>query len=224
MHRLVVTNVEDATRAIARGLDRALSSNLKVLWLLSGGSNISIEINVLAQLKHATRHNLTISMIDERYVPIDSPNSNWHALLDAGLTGEKARLEPPIINWELSLHDAAADWATRLQKVLGEVDVTIGQFGIGADGHTAGILPHTKGVDEDGQLVVGYKGKDFERLTTTPVLFDKLDLATAVAMGESKKPVLERMQGDISAEDQPAQLLLGAKELIVYTDQEVRWA
>jgi 6-phosphogluconolactonase len=223
MHRLVVTNVEDATRAIARGLDRALQSNLKVLWLLSGGSNISVEMDVLAQLKHATRHNLTISMIDERFVPIDSPNSNWHALLDAGLTGEKARLEPPIINWELGLRSAATDWAERLQKVLGEADVVIGQFGIGADGHTAGILPHTKGVHEVEQLVVGYKGKDFERLTTTSSLFARLDLAAVVAMGTSKKPVLERMQGDISAEDQPAQLLLQAKELIVYTDQEVRW-
>jgi 6-phosphogluconolactonase len=223
MHRLVVTNVEDATRAIARGLDRALSSNLKVLWLLSGGSNVPVEMNVLAQLKHATRHNFTISLIDERFVPIDSPNSNWHALLDAGLSGEKARLEPPIINWDHGLHDAAADWAARLQKVLGEVDAVVGQFGIGADGHTAGILPHTMGVHEDERLVVGYKGKDFERLTTTPVLFEQCDLATAVAMGESKKPVLERMQGDISAEDQPAQLLLRAKELIVYTDQEVRW-
>ncbi len=223
MHRLVVTNVEDATGAIARGLDRALQSKLKVLWLLSGGSNIPIEMDVLARLKHATHHNLTISMIDERFVPIDSPNSNWHALLDAGLSGEKARLEPPIINWELSLHDAATDWAERLQKVLGEVDAVVGQFGIGADGHTAGILPHTKGVHEDERLVVGYKGTDFERLTTTPVLFERLDLATVVAMGEAKRPVLERMQSDVSAEDQPAQLLRAAKELIVYTDQEVRW-
>ncbi len=224
MHRLVVTNVEDATRAIARGLDRALQSKLKVLWLISGGSNIPIEMEVLARLKHATHHNLTISLIDERFVPLDSPNSNWHALLDAGLTGEKARLEPPIINWDLSLHDAAADWAKRLSGVMSEADVVLGQFGIGADGHTAGILPHTKGVHEDERLVVGYKGKDFERLTTTAVLFAKLDLATVVAMGESKKPVLESMPSDISVEDQPAQLLLQTDELIVYTDQEVRWS
>jgi 6-phosphogluconolactonase len=216
--------MEDTVRAIARGLDRALHHNMKVLWLLSGGSNIPIEINVLRQLKHATHHNLTISLIDERFVPIDSPHSNWHALLDAGLSGEKARLEPPIINWELSLHDAAADWAQRLQKALGEADVAIGQFGIGADGHTAGILPHTLGVDEDERLVVGYKGKDFERLTTAPVLFARLDLATVVAMGESKKSVLERIPNGALPQDQPAQLLLRAKELIVYTDQEVKWS
>jgi 6-phosphogluconolactonase/glucosamine-6-phosphate isomerase/deaminase len=223
MQRLVVTNVEDATRAIARGLDRALQSKLKVLWLLSGGSNIPIELDVLARLKHATHHNLTISLIDERFVPIDSPNSNWHALLDAGLTGEKARLEPPIINWDHGLHDAAADWAKRLQGIMEEADAVVGQFGIGDDGHTAGILPHSQGVHETEHLVVGYTGKDFERLTTTPALFAKLDLTMVVAMGEGKKRALELMPSNITAEDQPAQLLLETQELIIYTDQEVRW-
>jgi 6-phosphogluconolactonase/glucosamine-6-phosphate isomerase/deaminase len=224
MHRLVVTNSEGAARAIARGLDRALKNKLKVLWLLSGGSNIPIEMEVLGQLEHATHKNLTISMIDERFVPLDSPNSNWHALLDAGLTGEKARLEPPIVDWQLSLHDAAADWAKRLHKVMDEADVVVGQFGIGADGHTAGILPHTMGLSEREKLVVGYEGSDYQRLTTTPALFAKLNLAVLVAMGDNKKPVLQRIPTDISADEQPAQLLLLAQELIGYTDQEVRWS
>lgn len=223
MLSLVTTNVEGATRAITRGLERALSSNLKVLWLLSGGSNINIELAALQMLEHATPDNLTISMIDERFVPLDSPNSNWHKLLDGGLNGQKAQLEPPIVDWGQSLHDAAADWAGRLKAAAEDADVIVGQFGIGPDAHTAGILPHTAGVHEDDKLVIGYKGHDFERLTTTPALFRRLDLAIAVAMGEAKKPVLERIPGDISAEDQPAQLLLLAKELIIYTDQKVGW-
>jgi 6-phosphogluconolactonase/glucosamine-6-phosphate isomerase/deaminase len=223
MHKLVVTNVEGATRAIARGLDRALASKLKVLWLFSGGSNIAIEIDVLRLLEHATPQNLVVSMIDERFVPLDSPNSNWHALVDAGLNGQKATLEPPILDWNLNLHDAAADWAKRLKKVMGEADAVVGQLGIGPDGHTAGILPHTAGTHEEEKLVIGYKGHDFERLTVTPAVLRDLDLAVAVAMGEAKKPILERMPTDIAATEQPAQLLLLAKELIVYTDQEVRW-
>lgn len=224
MHRLVVTNKEGAARAIAHGLDSALSNKLKVLWLLSGGSNIALQLEVLDLLKNANRHNLTISLIDERFVPLDSPHSNWHALLDGGLTGEKARLEPPIVDWGLSLHDAAHDWALRLGKRISEADMVIGQFGVGADGHTAGILPHTEGVNEHNKLVLGYKGKDYERLTTTPHLFKQLHLAIGVALGESKKPILERMPTDISADEQPAQLLLLSPELIMYTDQKVEWS
>lgn len=218
-----MTNVEGATRAIARGLDRALQNKLKVLWLLSGGSNIEIEAQALGALRYATAKNLTISMIDERFVPLSSAQSNWRALLEAGLDGHNARLEPPIIDWSLSLSEAAADWAARLKKAMADADVVFGQFGIGSDGHTAGILPGTAGAQEGKALVVGYRGKDHERLTTTPAVFRRLDLAVVVAMGESKKPVLERMQTDVSAEEQPAQLLLQAKELIIYTDQEVRW-
>lgn len=224
MHRLVVTNREGAARAIAHGLDSALSNKLKVLWLMSGGSNVALQLEVLGTLQNANRHNLTISLIDERFVPLDSPNSNWHALLDGGLSGEKARLEPPIIDWDLSLHDAAHDWAQRLGECIGQADMVVGQFGVGADGHTAGILPHTEGVSENDKLVLGYKGKDHERLTTTPRLFKRLHLAIGVAMGESKKPILERMITDISADEQPAQLLLLAPELIMYTDQKVEWS
>ena len=224
MHKLVVTNTEGATRAIARGLDRALKSKLKVLWLLSGGSNIQIQLDVLKRLKYASHHNLTISLIDERFVPLDSPNSNWHALLDGGLNGERARLEPPIIDWDLSLQDAAHDWTLRLGKRIEEADVVVGQFGIGEDGHTAGILPHTAGVREQDKLVLGYEGNDFQRLTTTPALFKRLDLAIGVAMGTAKKPIIERMVTDISSDEQPAQLLLLAHELIVYTNQKVEWS
>ncbi len=218
-----MTNGDGATRAIARGLERALASRLKVLWLLSGGGNVPVQLAVLDMLKHATPDNLVISMIDERFVPLKSGNSNWHALVDGGLNGNKARLEPPILDWGLGLHEAAADWAARLQKAMSDVDVVVGQFGIGTDGHTAGILPHSEGVHEDQKLVIGYKGSDFERLTTTPAMFRQLDLAVVVAMGESKKVVLERLATPLSAEEQPAQLLLHARELIVYTDQKVRW-
>ena len=224
MHRLVVTNVEDATKAIARGLDRALKSKLKVLWLLSGGSNVSVEAAVYKFLEHATPEKLTISLTDERFVPMDSPNNTWHALLDAGLNGQKARLEPPVVDWNLSLEKAAQDWEGRLKAAMDSADVVVGEFGVGADGHTAGILPHTPGVRENEALVLGYKGSDFERLTTTPAVFRKVDLAVVVAIGKAKKAVLKRMPTDISAEEQPAQLLLGAKELIVYTDQQVGWS
>lgn len=224
MHRLVVTNEEGAAGAIAHGIDSALQKGLKVLWLLSGGSNIRLQLHVLEMLEHANHKNLTISLIDERFLTLDSKHSNWHKLLDGGLTGEKARLEPPIVDWGLSLHDAAHDWALRLGRRVDEADMVIGQFGIGADGHTAGILPHTEGVHEYDKLVLGYKGKDYERLTTTPRLFKRLHLAVGVAMGESKKHVLERMPTDISADDQPAQLLLLAPELIVYSDQKVEWS
>lgn len=223
MHTLVVTNQEGATQAIARGIDRALSSNLKVLWLLSGGSNIGIELEVLTQLAHATPQNLTISLIDERLVPLGHKDSNWSQLRDGGLDDAKATLLPPVIEPGLALDAAAADFSKRLEIATNQANVVIAQFGIGPDGHTAGILPHTPGVHEQTLDVIGYKAKDFKRLTATPAFFKKISLAIVVAMGESKKPVLERMSTTISAEEQPAQLLLGTNELIIYTDQQVTW-
>lgn len=218
-----MTNKEGATRAIAHGLDSALRRKLKVLWLLSGGSNIAVQLDILRQLEHADAERLTISLIDERFVPLDSPASNWRALLDGGLASGKARLEPPILEEGLDLQAAADDWASRLGKCMGEADLIIGQFGIGSDGHTAGILPHTQGVHEHDKLVVGYQGSDFERLTTTPAAFARMGLAVAVAFGDDKRPIIERIPSEVSPDEQPAQLLLLAPELIIYTDQKVEW-
>jgi 6-phosphogluconolactonase/glucosamine-6-phosphate isomerase/deaminase len=209
--------------AIAHGLERALGSNMKVLWLLSGGSNIAIEMAVLGLLEHATPQNLIITLIDERFVPLDDPNSNWRQLLDAGLTDQKATLVPVVTDPSLSLSMAAQVFSDRLVDVSKEIDVVIGQFGIGPDGHTAGILPHSEGVHEKKRLVLGYEGPDFKRITTTPVFFKQIDLAVAVAMSQEKRQVVEQLPAEISPEDQPAQLLKLAKELIIYTDQQVGW-
>lgn len=221
MHKLVVTNTEEPTRAIARGIDRALGSGMKVLWLLSGGSNIGIELAVLGQLQHATAQNLVISLIDERHVALDSPDSNWHQLTSQGLNDHKARLVPPIIDTNLDLLAAAHDFGVRLGTEIAQADAAIGQFGIGADGHTAGILPRSMGVHEGHSLVIGYEGPDFQRITTTPALFRQLNLAIAVAMGQDKRDALQKLDSDASDDDVPARLLLQAKDLIVYTDQPV---
>ncbi len=222
MHRLVVTNQAGAIEAIARGIDRALGSGLRVLWLLSGGSNIVIQLEALQRLQNATQERLRISMIDERFVPLTDPDSNWKQLLDAGLTDEKATLEPPITQFD-DLTAAAADYAKRLTAMTNESDVVIGQFGLGSDGHVAGILPHSPGVHEQQHMVIGYQGADFPRITITPAYLPRLTLALGVAMGEAKRPILERMPTDIPADEQPAQLLLLALELIMYTDQPVHW-
>src|SRR6266496_2786589 len=146
--RVVVTNPEGATKAIASGLDRALANNMKVLWLVSGGSNIPIELDILGRLQHATAENLTITLADERFVDQDSPDSNWRQLLDDGLGRAPVTLLPVIKDHSLSLRGAAANFAKRLGDTLELADVVIGQFGIDEDGHTAGLLPHSPAVDE----------------------------------------------------------------------------
>jgi 6-phosphogluconolactonase len=220
--RVVVTNEQGATDAIASGLDHALNSGMKVLWLLSGGSNIPIELDVLQRLRSATPENLTISLIDERFVDQKSPDSNWLKLLDGGMGEAPATLLPIIEDPALSLRAAAADFAKRLGAALENADAVIGQFGIGADGHTAGILPHSPAVDEGEKLTIGYTGTDFKRITTTTALIRMMDLVTLVAFGEGKREPLKRMLAEEGEEtDTPAKALLDTKELIIYTDQEV---
>src|SRR6266550_1081616 len=191
MDRVVVANQSQAAHTIAHGMERALASGMKVLWLLSGGSNVAVELETLSQLHSATPENLTIGLIDERYVPLDSPDGNWNKLLAAGLTGEKATLMPLLEG--LPLEETAVNYASKIVEASKDINVVIGQFGIGPDGHTAGILPRSPAVHEKKRLVVGYNGPDFQRITTTQAFFRQMDLAIAVALGPDKREPLQRL-------------------------------
>jgi len=97
-------------------------------------------------------------------------------------------------------------------------DIKVGLFGIGADGHTAGILPGSS-VLTDSHIVSTYTGPDFQRITITPLVVAKLDVAIAFATGSKKASALSDLQKDLSISQQPAQVLKLANSTYIYTNQ-----
>ena len=127
----------------------------------SGGSNIPIAADVMnairAGISPASLDNLTISLTDERYGPVGHPDSNWKQLQDIGmnLSGIKAH---PILDGS-SLPETVARFGIMIEKILKSTDVIVGQFGMGADGHIAGILPHSPAVSKPATLATSQQPK-----------------------------------------------------------------
>lgn len=204
---------------LADALTTALGAHERVVWLVPGGSNIPISVAAMQLIDDTMTSRLTIMQTDERFVPPDSADCNWHQLQTAGFDTKQATCYPMLANWPLSLDEAARHYANIIETQFAAADYLIGQFGIGADGHTAGIKPGSSAVAADA-LVVGYQAADFTRLTLTPPAIARLDAAYVFAYGDDKQVALHKLQrGDEPLTAVPAGALSRVPICKVYNDQ-----
>src|SRR5690348_9568656 len=92
IHYMKVPSSKGA-HALIEALQSAIDAEKKTVWLLSGGTNISIESFVAAQLS-LIGDTLTAVMIDERYGAPGHQDSNYQKLVQADFPVEKFKLMP----------------------------------------------------------------------------------------------------------------------------------
>jgi 6-phosphogluconolactonase/glucosamine-6-phosphate isomerase/deaminase len=216
MRFVKITNAEEVARYLADAITRQLEAGERVLWLVPGGSSIDIAVAVSKLLSVTNLTNLTVSLTDERYGVVGHADSNWHQLQTAGFTLPHARLVP-VLEGDTREHTTQT-YASQLQAALQDCTYRLGFFGIGADGHTAGILPGTPAVDAE-ELAASYDAGSFERITMTEQAIRLLDEAVVYARGEAKWPIVDALaEKDLPYEEQPAQLLKLVPKLTVFND------
>ncbi len=210
---------EIAISPIASKLKSALYLG-PTLWLVSGGSNIKLSVEIMERIDSELSSNLTISLVDERYGAYNHPNSNWAQLMNAGFDAKNAKLIEVLTPDSNNLEITLAKFKQELMSSIDESMSIIGQFGMGSDGHIAGILPGSIATQETNELVIGYEATPFTRITITFNTFRKLTTAFLIATGEEKKVQLERLiNQDLTLSEQPAQIIKQISESYIYNDQ-----
>lgn len=195
-----------------------LKQNKSVLWLVTGGSSIKTAVAIMNDLS-GHESNLTISLTDERYGPVGHPDSNWQQLLDAGFNSGSAKTHPVLENG-LSLEVTAQLFSEWLDDTLQMVDIAIGQFGIGSDGHISGILPHSVATEPTEALAICYKTDQYARVTTSFAAIKRLNMTYCFVYGEDKQLALQKLlHKQVPLAEQPAQILKQLSQAYVYNDQ-----
>ena len=152
-------------------------------------------------------------------------------MLDGGLPAEFFRAIPLLLE-SRDDEEAFRRAVRRFNDILtnaarketsGEL-LIVGLLGIGADGHTAGILPGSPACDEDdpgpaAPLAMGYKSGIHTRITITPAFFQYFDRAIAYATGEEKWQAVAGLRAMKPVSEHPAQLLKRAHESLVFCDR-----
>lgn len=203
-------------QAISRQLLAALNANRSVVWLVSGGSCIPIAVQareLLGQLDELAH--LSVIVMDERYGEIDHAGSNSMQLKKAGFDMRGLHYYE-VLQGE-SIEKTTVQFAQTLETLQENEAVVIGLFGMGADGHTSGLLPGNPVMDSTA-FTGFFDGHDYPRITTTPAFIRGITEATLYAVGESKWPALSQMQQPGPVEDLPVRTLRGCSRLTIFSD------
>ena len=193
-----------------------LSADESVLWLVPGGSAMKVATKVLAGLEDIDTSKLCITLTDERYGRPGHADENWIQLEQLGFNVSTINAYR-VLRGE-DIETTAQDFSDKLERLFETHDYKIGLFGIGADGHTAGIKPHTVAVTSD-EYAAQFEGADFARVTMTPKAVAVLDEVVAYAHGSEKYPALRQLlHENVDIYDQPAQALKAVPKVTLFSD------
>ena len=204
-----------AARDFAAKAQESMGERRRFAVALAGGSTPKATYEVLAR-DHA--HELDWSKIhvffgDERTVPPDHEDSNYRmaqeALLSRVPVGSVHRMR-----CELPPEEAASAYEQELREFFGTPDEppSFDQIllGLGEDGHTASLFPHTPALDVTDRWVVAnpVEKLDTIRLTLTVPVINSARVVNFLVAGEGKAGALrEILEGDADPHEYPAKFV-----------------
>ena len=200
---------------------RVAAARGRVRIAISGGSTPRAAFALLADPAGPWRQqmpwtNLDLWWVDERCVPPGHPDSNYRMTREALL--DHVPLKPEQIHrieGEQTPEVAAARYESALRSSFRLEGAELPRFdvvalGMGPDGHTASLFPHTSALHEMGRLAVAnhVAARDTWRITLTwPVLNCATEVFFLVGGADKARTVQEVWMGPKDAERLPSQLI-----------------
>lgn len=215
-------------------VSESAEANGRARIALSGGSTPKAAFQLLADpnqgyLKRLPWEDLELFWVDERTVPPDHPESNYRMTREALL--DHAPVLPQQVHrmeGELPPEEAAARYESELRNTFRLEGAELPRFdlislGMGDDGHTASLFPHTAALHEMNRLVTANQvpQKDTWRITLTwPVINHARSVFFLIAGAEKAQRVHEVFTGPRDPERLPSQLIWPSSGILtLFLDQ-----
>jgi len=186
----------DLESALAERLARAVGApGTTAAHMLSGGGTPLPAYRALAARPPPRNPQLHVLFSDERYVPADSPASNYRhiePLLAALALPAAAVLR---VRTELTLEDAARDYERQLAALLESgLRIGLGLLGLGADGHTASLFSAADIERGRGRLAVAVQRPDgLSAVSVTAELLAQVEEPLFVVAGADKREAVRSL-------------------------------
>jgi len=221
---------EAARRFVARSVE-SVATRGRFRVALSGGTTPRRVFELLATSPFQQRvgwSKVDVFWGDERYVPSDDCESNYRMAAEALLNhiatpGVRVYRVPTEIAHATS---AAERYEADVRSCFGE-PASVPRFdliylGIGPDGHTASLFPHSPLLRENNRLVAAdhVSKLNMWRISMTPNLLNQGHTVAFLVEGDAKAEVLRQIiAGPHDPELLPAQVIAPEGELLWLTDR-----
>jgi 6-phosphogluconolactonase len=212
-----VTDVEvrvldDPSAAAAELLAEAARAGGDVA--LSGGSTVGVAYRAAAAL-HPDWRSVEVWWGDERAVPPDDERSNYRLVRETLLDALEA---PPAAVHRVEGELGAVEAARRYDEALAGVTLDLSLNGIGPDGHTASLFPHSPALEErERRAVAAEPGLEpfVARVTMTPPVFAATELLVYLVTGAAKAEAVRRAFAEEPSPATPATLVRGRRTIVL---------
>ncbi|HBF32883.1 6-phosphogluconolactonase [Rhizobium sp.] len=210
---------------VAATLSESISTRGNASLAVSGGSTPKAFFEALSK-KPLDWSNVSVTLVDERFVPADNPRSN-HLLVATHLLKNAAAEADfvPLYHAEADIEGAAVAATDAVSDIGTPLDVVI--LGMGADGHTASFFPGGNNLEDaldlelpPRVLTMEAAGAGEPRLTLSFSSVADAGLLVVHIEGAEKKTVLEKALAGTDEADMPIRAVLERAE----TNVEIYWA
>jgi 6-phosphogluconolactonase len=232
----IVYYVEPDAAALARRAaqyfveqaEQAVAAHGRARIAISGGSTPRAAFEALAEYGEPWRERmpwekLDLYWVDERCVPPDHPASNYCMTREALL--DHVPLKPEQVHriqGELKPEEAAARYEAELRNSFGLEGAEMPRFdlvalGMGPDGHTASLFPHSRALHETRRLVTANCVEDRNpwRITLTWPVINHASHVFFLVGGAEKALILNQVfEGPNVPERLPSQLIVPADDIL----------
>ncbi|HEX8230452.1 MAG TPA: 6-phosphogluconolactonase [Chloroflexia bacterium] len=187
---------------------------------LSGGSTPKLLYQLLTSEEYRERvawAGVEFFFGDERWVPHTDKDSNYKLANDylfepLGIDDGKVF---PMPTEDVEPQEAAEQYEADIRRVFSLASREMPRFdliflGMGDDGHTASLFPHTTALRDYDKLVAAnhVEKLDTWRITLTYPVLNAAENVLFMVAGESKAPALKQvLEGEYDPEEYPSQLL-----------------
>ena len=201
-----------AAKAFAQEATRSIRENGRFAVALAGGLTPKALYELLAaRYRNALEWSgIHVFFGDERTVPPDHEDSNYRRAYEALLSRVPAG-SVHRMRGELDPREAAVLYEKELAAFFnGPPRFDLVLLGVGEDGHTASLFPHTPALDVNDRWVVENPVQKLgtTRLTLTIPSINAAQKVTFLVAGEGKAEALkEILEGDVHPYDYPAKLV-----------------
>ncbi|MGY6529292.1 MAG: 6-phosphogluconolactonase [Cyanobacterium sp.] len=195
---------------------------------LAGGSTPKPIYEAIA-LRELSWDKIHVFWGDERYVPPTHPDSNQKMSKEAWL--DKVNIPPQNIHpmpttgtnpqGDAQKHDQEIRDFFNAPQGFPSFDIIL--LGMGDDGHTASLFPHTKALENTENLVTVGNKEESLRLTFTAPLINASHCVIFLVSGSNKQNALQQVfSEDCNPKAYPSNMIQPQGELIWFIDSDAQ--